>query len=181
MPNRKGPGPMIAKFLERILFASRWLLAPLFVALIVGLVAVVVKAAQQVWEIGTHILTASESATILALLGLVDLTLTGSLVVLVIFSGYENFVSRVDAAEQGNWPEWMSRIDFSGLKLKLLSSIVAISAIELLRAFMDVHDVSDRDLQWYVIIQLVLVTSGLIMALTDRFGPSHAASEKDHA
>ena len=171
---------MIARLLEKVLFASRWLLAPLYLALIVGLVAVLVKAAQQVWEIGAHLLTASESDTILALLGLVDLTLTGSLVVLVIFSGYENFVSRVDAAERGNRPEWMSKIDFSGLKLKLLSSIVAISAIELLRAFMDVHDISDRDLRWYVIIQLVFVSSGLIMALTDRFGAGHASSEGDH-
>lgn len=171
---------MIARFLEKVLFASRWLLAPLYFALILGLVAVLVKAAQQVWNIGTHLLTASESHTILAVLGLVDLTLVGSLVVLVIFSGYENFVSHAAAAERGGSPEWMSRIDFSNLKLKLLSSIVAISAVELLSAFMDVQEMSDRELRWYVIIQLVFVSSGLIMALADRLGAVRAPPEGDH-
>lgn len=171
---------MIAKTLQKILFASRWLLAPLYFTLLVALLAVLVKAAQEVWEIGVHIFTASETDTILALLDVVDLTLIGSLVILVIFSGYENFVARVNAAEHGNWPEWMSKIDFSGLKLKLLSTIVAISTIELLRAFMEVHDMPDRDLRWYVVIQLVLVTSGLIMALTDRFAPAHDQPTRDH-
>ena len=170
---------MIVKLFERTLFASRWLLAPLYLALVVGLVAIVVKAALDVWEIGLHLFSSSESETILALLGLIDLTLTGSLVVLVIFSGYENFVSRVDPTAHGNWPEWMSKIDFSGLKLKLLSSIVAISTIELLRLFMAVRDVSDRDLRWYVILQFTFVGSGLLMALTDRFGVSHMPSEEE--
>jgi uncharacterized protein (TIGR00645 family) len=170
---------MIARFLEKVLFASRWLLAPLYFALIVALVGVVVKAVQEVWAIGSHLLTATGSETILALLDLVDLTLIGSLVVLVIFSGYENFVSRVDEAGRGNSPTWMSRIDFSGLKLKLISSIVAISTIELLRVFMDVHDVPDRDLTWYVIIQFAFVASGLIMALSDRFGADRRSSGGD--
>jgi uncharacterized protein (TIGR00645 family) len=86
----------------------------------------------------------------------------------VIFSGYENFVSRIDAAEHADWPEWMAKIDFTGLKLKLLSSIVAISAIQLLRAFMDVKNTGDRELWWYVVIHLVFVASGLVLALTDR-------------
>ena len=90
------------------------------------------------------------------------------LIVIVIFSGYENFVSRIDAAEHADWPEWMAKIDFTGLKLKLLSSIVAISAIQLLRAFMDVKNTADRELWWYVVIHLVFVASGLVLALTDR-------------
>jgi uncharacterized protein (TIGR00645 family) len=105
---------------------------------------------------------------ILGVLTLVDLTLTGSLIVIVIFSGYENFVSRIDASQHEDWPEWMSKIDFTGLKLKLMSSIVAISAIQLLKAFMNVQKSSDRDIAWLVGIHMVFVISGLLLALTDR-------------
>ena len=158
---------MIGRWIEHALFASRWLLAPLFLGLAVSLLVLVVKAGQAVWEIATHVLIATESDVILHLLGLVDLTLTASLVVIVIFSGYENFVSRIDPGAHTDWPEWMAKIDFAGLKLKLLSSIIAISAIQLLRAFMDVKAYSDRDLMWYAIIHVVFIASGVLMALTD--------------
>ena len=159
---------MLERAIEKFLFASRWLLAPFFVALVLGLVVLLVKMAQAFYEFALHAWAGSESDAILGILGLIDLTLTGSLIVIVIFSGYENFVSRIDAAEHSDWPEWMAKIDFTGLKLKLLSSIVAISAIQLLRAFMDVKNTSDRELWWYVVIHLVFVASGLLLALTDR-------------
>ncbi len=161
---------MIERVLEKILFASRWLLAPLYLGLILGLIAILVKAGQHLWHLATHMIAESESEVILALLGLIDLTLTGSLVIIVIFSGYENFVSRIDASDHPDWPEWMAKIDFTGLKLKLLSSIVAISAIQLLRAFMNVQNTPDRDLAWYVGIHLTFVVSGLVLALTDKMG-----------
>ena len=123
----------------------------------------------------THALSATESEVILGVLALIDLTLTGSLVVIVIFSGYENFVSQIDPGTSEDWPEWMGKIDFTGLKLKLLSSIVAISAIQVLKAFMNLKNISDRELAWLVGIHLLFVVSGLIMALTDRVsGDSHA-------
>lgn len=159
---------MIERAIEKILFASRWLLAPLYLALVVGLVALLVKASQELVHIVKTMTTSSESDTILALLGMIDLTLTGSLVIIVIFSGYENFVSRINATDHPDWPEWMAKIDFTGLKLKLLSSIVAISAVQLLRAFMNIQNTSDRDLAWYVGIHLTFVVSGLFLALTDR-------------
>ena len=87
---------------------------------------------------------------------------------IVIFSGYENFVSKIEARDHPDWPEWMAKIDFSGLKLKLLSSIVAISGIQLLKSFMDIHNISDRDLIWYVAIHMTFVVSGLMLAWTDR-------------
>ncbi|MGL4812706.1 MAG: YqhA family protein, partial [Beijerinckiaceae bacterium] len=102
-----------------------------------------------------------------------DLTFTGSLIVIVIFSGYENFVSKIDPADHEDWPEWMSKIDFSGLKLKLLSSIVAISAIKLLTAFMNVKSYGDRELVWSVVIHVVFVTSGILMAWTDKISGEH--------
>ena len=159
---------MIERWLEKILFSSRWLLAPIYLGLVVGLVALVVKDIQHIIHIIPNILNASESDLVLDILGLIDLSLTASLVIIVIFSGYENFVSRITTTGHEDWPEWMSKIDFTGLKLKLLSSIVAISAIQLLRAFMDINKTSDRELMWSVIIHAVFVSSGLLLALTDR-------------
>ncbi len=172
---------MIERLLERFLFASRWLLAPFYVMLVAALGVLLLKAAQELWHFVGHAVTATESEVILGVLALIDLTLTGSLIVIVIFSGYENFVSRIDPGKTEDWPEWMGKIDFTGLKLKLLSSIVAISAIQVLKAFMNVKNTSDRDLTWLVGIHMVFVVSGLIMALTDRFSEaSHGkkASEK---
>ncbi len=165
--------------LERILFASRWLLVPFYFGLVVALVALLYKAMVEVWHLVSHVTTATESEVILGVLSLVDLTLTGSLLVIVIFSSYENFVSRVDAAAHPDWPEWMRKIDFTGLKLKLLSSIVAISAIQVLKGFMDVKNLSDRDLMWLVVIHVVFVVSGVFLALTDRL--AEGAGKKGQA
>jgi len=163
---------IIERLLAKFFLASRWLLAPFYIGLVLGLVALLVKMGQHVWHAVPQILESREADVILTVLGLIDLTLTASLVVIVILAGYENFVARIEPSE--NWPEWMGKIDFTGLKLKLLSSIVAISAIQLLRAFMDIGNVSDRDLAWYGGLLLVFVVSGLLLAVTDRLsGEKH--------
>jgi len=168
----------IEKLLERFLFASRWLLAPFYVGLVIALFVLLVKAVQEIVRFVGHALAATQTEVILAALALIDLTLTGSLIIIVIFSGYENFVSKIDAEEHKDWPEWMGKIDFTGLKLKLLSSIVAISAIQVLKAFMNLKNISDRDLMWYVVIHLVFVGSGVILALTDRIAEgAHKAAK----
>ncbi|MGL5446895.1 MAG: TIGR00645 family protein [Rhabdaerophilum sp.] len=173
---------MVERLLERFLFASRWLLAPFYVMLVFALGVLLVKATQELFHFVSHALVATEAQVILGVLALVDLTLTGSLIIIVIFSGYENFVSRIDPGTTKDWPEWMGKIDFAGLKLKLLSSIVAISAIQVLKAFMNVKNVSERDLTWLVIIHLVFVVSGLIMALTDKLAESsHSKVEQAKA
>ncbi|HEY8566163.1 MAG TPA: TIGR00645 family protein [Beijerinckiaceae bacterium] len=159
---------MMERLLEKFLFASRWLLAPFYVGLVFSLAALLYKALQELFHFLLHLPEASEAQVILGVLTLVDLTLTGSLIVIVIFSGYENFVSKIDEATHKDWPEWMGKIDFTGLKLKLLSSIVAISAIQVLKAFMSVKETSDRDLAWSVGIHMVFVASGVLLALTDR-------------
>ncbi len=156
------------RLLEKFIFASRWLLAPFYVALVFALGGLLVKAMQELFHFVTHIPTATESEVILGVLALIDLTFTGSLIVIVIFSGYENFVSKIDEADHKDWPDWMGKIDFSGLKLKLMSSIVAISAIQVLKSFMNVNNVSDRDLTWLVVIHTVFVLSGIVLAWTDR-------------
>jgi uncharacterized protein (TIGR00645 family) len=160
---------MIEKLLEKFLFGSRWLLAPFYVMLVFALVALLIKAGQETVHFMLAAWTATESEIILGVLALVDLTLTGSLIIIVIFSGYENFVSRIEADDHKDWPEWMGKIDFTGLKLKLVSSIVAISAIQVLKAFMNVGKVSDREMIWLVGIHMMFVVSGLLMALTDKW------------
>lgn len=163
--------------LGSVLSFSRWLLAPFYVLLVVTLAGLLLKALQEAWHFITHVLTATEAEVILGVLALIDLTFTGSLIVIVIFSGYENFVAKIDTGTSRNWPAWMSQIDFSGLKLKLISSIVAISAIQLLKAFMNVKGTSDRDLMWYVVVHLVFVVSGVLMAWTDRISGEAKASK----
>ncbi len=173
---------MVERLLEKFLFASRWLLAPFYVALVVALAGLLFKAMQELFHFVTHVFSATESEVILGVLALVDLTFTGSLIVIVIFSGYENFVSKIDEAEHKDWPDWMGKIDFSGLKLKLLSSIVAISAIQVLKAFMNVNNISDRDMMWLVVIHVVFVLSGVVLALTDRISEAgHKAAKAPKA
>lgn len=167
-------GKRIEYLLESVLFSSRWLLAPFFFALAVSLVVLLIKAGQHVVHLIANSLASTESEVVLDVLSLIDISLTGSLVVLVIFSGYENFVSRTDPARETTWPEWMAAIDFSGLKLKLMSSIVAISGIQTLRAFMDIANETNRALMWSIGIHLGFVVSAVLLALSDRIGHAPA-------
>ncbi len=137
---------MKASWLVIALFASRWLLTPFYLALVVALIALIGKDAKFAYELAIGFWPMGSDDVILASLNLVDLTLTASLLVLVIFSGYANFVSRVDVEGHEGWPKWMADIDFSELKLKLIASVVAISGIKLLKAYMNVDHESDRDL-----------------------------------
>ena len=135
---------MIKPTFEGLLFATRWLLAPFYVALVIALFALLGKVGQLAYALIAQFVGSSEEDIILSALEIVDLTLEGSLIVLVIFSGYANFVSRIDVEAQPGWPRWMADVDFSGLKLKLLSSIVAISAVKLLEVYMNVDRETDR-------------------------------------
>ena len=162
-------------FLERLLTASRWLLAPFFVGLALGIVILLIKFVQEFYHLAMGALVISEAQAILGMLSLVDLALTGALVMIVIFSGYENFVSKIDHTADRRWPEWMGSIDFTALKIKLLGSIVAISAIQVLKAFMNIDVAFDATrMTWLVGVHLVFVTSALLLALSDRY-----AAEKD--
>ncbi len=173
----------LENFLEQALFASRWLLAPFYFGLAISLIVLLIKFTVELSHLALHAFTSSEAETIVGILTLVDLALTGSLLIIVIFSGYENFVSKIDHSNHRDWPEWMGTIDFSALKLKLLSSIVAISAVELLKQFMALKVVTpenERTLYWLVIIHVVFVVSSVLLALSDRIaghGSSHGSSD----
>jgi uncharacterized protein (TIGR00645 family) len=153
--------------LEEFLFQSRWLLAPFYVGLVIGLFGLLIHFVRQLYEFVVHLPSAGESDVILGILALIDVVLVGNLALIVIFSGYENFVSRFDVQSHDR-PEWMTKVDFGGLKMKLLSSIVAISAIQVLKAFMNVTSYDDKKLWWMAGIHLVFLCSMLVAAISDR-------------
>ena len=155
------------RFIENAMYASRWLLAPIYVGLAFGLVVLLIKFVQQTVELLMHVLTTDGDEMIIGILGLIDLALMGSLVLMVMFAGYENFISKLDVGGHKDKPSWMGLVDLSDLKLKLMASIVAISAIHVLESFMNVNRLSDRDLAWSVGIHLAFVVSGVLLAVMD--------------
>ena len=169
LPLRKR-APWIVRVFERALFSSRWLLTPLYLGLVVGLGVVIVKFAQGLADLTQHVLEASNTDVIIGVLSLIDLSLVANLLLIVIFAGYEGFVSRFDIDGHAVRLDWMGKVGFGDLKLKLMASIAAISAIYLLEKFMNVGQATDRDLAWLTVIQLVFVVSGVLLAVMDRLG-----------
>jgi uncharacterized protein (TIGR00645 family) len=179
-PAKQRSNPVERAF-ESLLFNSRWLMAPFYFGLVVSLAVLLYKFGLLLFEFIVHTPSAKESDTILGVLSLIDLSLTGNLILIVVFSGYENFVSRIDPRGHPDWPEWMTKVDFSGLKQKLLASIVAISAIQVLKAFMNIDGAFDaQKLGWLAGIHLVFVVSTVMIALSDRWGGDHGASKDEH-
>ena len=149
--------------IERTMYNSRWLLAPVYLGLSLALLCIGLKFFQELWHVVPHIFDIADSDLVLALLSLIDLALVGSLTVMVMFSGYENFVSQLDIAEDGEKLGWLGTHDYSSLKMELATSIVAISSIHLLKVFMNVEKVNNDKLAWYVMIHMTFVVSALLM------------------
>lgn len=162
------PHSLVERWLETILFASRWLMAPFYLGLAAGLALLLAKFAQKAIGLAIDTFTMSSNDIIIAILSLIDLSLMGNLLIMVIFAGYENFVSRFDLDSHRDKPDWMGHVGFGDLKIKLMTSIIAISAIQLLEAFMNVGNMPDRDIAWLVGIHLAFVASGLLLALMDQ-------------
>lgn len=158
---------IVERALENFIFHSRWLMAPFYVGLVISLLLLMVKFVQELIHFAPSILTLSESQTILAVLTLVDLSLAGNLLLMVIFSGYENFVSKIEVGDHKDKPDWMGKVDFGGLKLKLIASIIAISGIHLLKSFMNIQNVDKENLFWLIAVHLAFVGSGLLLATMD--------------
>jgi uncharacterized protein (TIGR00645 family) len=168
---------LVEKILEGTLFKSRWLLAPFYLGLVLSLLTLLgafVGELAHVLPKLAHPLNLDPEQMILTALSLIDLSLAGNLVVIVIFSGYENFVSKIDTKDTEDRPSWMGTLDFSGLKMKLIGSIVAISAISLLRAFMNLSQpevaVDPPRLRWMVVLHVTFLGSGLLFATMDYVG-----------
>ena len=159
--------------LEAGIFHSRWLIAPIYLGLIVALGALVLNFLREAWEELSHLFTLSIQETIMMCLSLIDASLVGNLLLIVIFSGYENFVSKIDTRDHEDRPDWMGSIDFGGVKTKLIGSIVAISTIALLRVFINLTEGGkvDRDVMfWLIALHLTFVLSGLLLAAMDLVG-----------
>ncbi|MBU1190395.1 MAG: TIGR00645 family protein [Gammaproteobacteria bacterium] len=156
------------RFVEGTLYASRWLLAPVFLGLSLALLALSIKFFQELAHMLPLVLEMSESDLVLTILALVDLSLVGSLLVMVMFSGYENFVSEMNIKQGVEKLGWLGKLDAGSLKLKVAASIVAISSIHLLRIFVNAEQIADNKLMWYVIIHMTFVVSALLVAYMDK-------------
>ena len=161
--------------LEHWVFRSRWLLAPFFVGLLVAIVVLLVKFLKQLWALVVGMFTLSSDQMIIDILTLVDAALIAALLLIIGFSGYENFVSKIGTGEHEDRPAWMGQVGFADLKLKLMGAIVAISAVELLQAFINIDPEQDwwwQILSWKVGIHVTFVVSGVLFAVTDRITES---------
>ena len=155
-------------FFEKLFYSARWILAPLFLGLSLALLALALKFFQEVWHVLPHVFELSESDLILSLLSMVDMGLVGGLIVMVMYSSYENFVSRLDLDEKDSERlGWLGKMDAGSLKNKVAASIVAISSIHLLRIFMNISTIENDKLLWYVIVHLTFVLSALVMCWID--------------
>ena len=153
--------------MESAIFASRWILAPFFVGLIIGMLVLLVKFGKELVSLLMGVLGLYEHDTIISILTLVDTALLAVLLLIIVFSGYENFVSKLNVGEHEDRPAWMGKVGFSDLKMKLISAIVAISAVELLKAFLVSETMTGEQIGWKIAIHLTFVISGLLFAASD--------------
>ena len=166
--------------MEQILFASRWLMAPFYLGLVISLALLLFKFIQEIFHFLPTIFEMKETELIIWILTLIDLSLAGNLLLIVIFSGYENFVSKMAVGEHEDKPAWMGKVDFGGLKLKLVASIVAISAIQLLKTFMDIRHVNEQEAFWQVVVHHTFVDSGVLLAFMDWIAGKARALHEGH-
>jgi len=160
-------GSKLEEITERALFASRWILAPIFLGLSLALIALGFKFFQQAWHIFSDLIAMKESALVLTVLAMIDIVLVGSLIVMVMFSGYENFVSTIDSKGTDSLG-WLGKMDSGTLKLKVAASIVAISSIHLLQKFMDAEKIPNDKLMWYTILHMAFVLSAVMLGVLDK-------------
>jgi uncharacterized protein (TIGR00645 family) len=164
----------IENFLEKFIFQGRWLLAPFYVGLILAIGLLLVMFIKEFVHFAPAVFNGDTSDAVIGILGLIDVVMIANLVLIIVFAGYENFVSRIDTKDSEDRPDWMGTVSFSDLKIKLIGSIVAISGVELLKVFMSVSAYTTEELAWKVGLHLTFVFSGVLYALMDKL--SHASS-----
>ena len=156
------------RYIENSMYAARWLLAPIYFGLSLGLLALTLKFFQEILHILPLVFEKSEADLILVLLSLIDMSLVGGLLVMVMISGYENFVSQLDIDEDKEKLSWLGKMDSGSLKMKVAASIVAISSIHLLRIFMDAQNIDNSKIMWYVVLHMTFVISAFAMGYLDK-------------
>jgi|TARA_B100000965_G_scaffold387674_1_gene391341 uncharacterized protein (TIGR00645 family) len=155
------------------MYASRWLLAPIYIGLSLALVALGIKFFQELFHLLPHVLEISEADIVLVVLSLIDIALVSGLIIMVMFTSYENFVSQIDLKEGTEKLAWLGTLDTSSLKSKVAASIVAISSIHLLKVFMNAKNIDNDKLMWYVLIHLTFVVSAYAMGSLDKASRKH--------
>jgi uncharacterized protein (TIGR00645 family) len=171
----------LERFIESIILASRWLLVIFYLGLTLALGLYGISFLRKLWDFVSKLMVLEETDAILKMLALIDASLVASLVVMVIISGYENFVSRFDDAESGNAElAWLGKIDASSLKIKVASTIVAISSIHLLQVFLNAEQFSESKIMWLTIVHMAFVVSALLLALIDRIMTSSKKDKSGH-
>jgi len=168
-PLSKEPKPFAERLVAQALFSSRWLLVPFYLGLGLSLIVLLIKFAQKTIALVFNGTFSDANEVITAILSLVDFSLIANLLLMVMLTGYENFVSRFELDELKYKPAWMGHVDFSDIKVKLLTSIIAISAIHVLEIFMNIDKISDRELAWSVGILMAFVVSGGLLIFMNRF------------
>ncbi len=164
---------MAEKYVERAMYASRWLLAPIYFGLSLTLLALGIKFFQELFHLLPHILETAEADLVLVILSLIDMALVGGLIVMVMFSGYENSVSQLDIAEGAEKLGWLGKVDTTTLKNKVAASIVAISSIHLLKVFMNAPNIENDKILWYIVLHMTFVVSAFAMGILDKMTRHH--------
>lgn len=170
------------KSFEYIVFSARWLLAPFYLGMVVALMVLLVKFVEELWHVVLPKGELDASQVVLSVLSLVDLSLIANLLIIVIFAGYENFISKIDVAKgHPDRPSWMGKVDYGGLKMKVIGSLVAISSIELLKDFIEsTHGEEPNNLKWRIFIHLVFLASGVLFAVMDWISAKREVLEHEH-
>lgn len=165
----------IEKAVETFIFSSRWIQAPLYAGLIVASVLYTYKFGLELWHLCVEIDHITESELMLGVLGLVDVTMVANLIIMVVIGGYATFVSKIDLDEHEDRPDWLEKVNAATLKIKLSASLVGISGIHLLKAFIDIEEKDPEHVKWQVIIHVVFLLSSLMLAASERIlhGPDH--------
>jgi uncharacterized protein (TIGR00645 family) len=172
----------VESLLEKIIFSSRWLQAPMYLGLVVAGCLYAYKALVELAHLATQVQVLTEEKVMLGVLSLVDVTMVANLLIMVIIGGYATFVSKLDLDEHPDRPDWLRSVDAGSLKVKLAGSLAGVSGIHLLKSFVDIKEIKPEHVKWQVIIHLVFLASTLILAITEKVlhGKHHAAPERSH-
>jgi uncharacterized protein (TIGR00645 family) len=166
------------KKLEQFIFFSRWLQMPVYLGLIVASVLYAVKFMKELWHLITDFSTLTENTIMLSILGLIDISMVINLLVVVFIGGYWTFVSKIEFDSHVDKPDWLTKINASTLKIKLIISLVSISGVHLLKTFIDIHNIPLQDAILQIAIHIVFLLSAVLLAYTDKIMHSHEVIEK---
>ncbi len=167
-PSGPGGESRIEQGFEMMVFASRWIQAPLYVGLIVAELLYAYKFLTELWEMVYHLSTLSETVFMLGILSLIDITMVANLLTMVVIGGYATFVSKLDLEGHRDRPDWLSHVDPGTIKVKLAASLIGISSIHLLKAFVNVNNVPVEHIKWQILIHMTFLGSAILLAYTDK-------------